>query len=57
MDPRVEKLRRRGIEPEVAQALVDAGMGSPRKIKAAKVADLKKVKADKNKTIKRWRAK
>jgi len=57
MDPRVEKLRRRGIDPQVAEDLVKAGIDSPRKIKAAKIADLRKAKADKAKPVVRWRSK
>ena len=59
MDRRAERMARLGVEPELAEALVAAGIDTPRKIKAAKVTDLRKVKgtADKDKTIARWRSK
>ena len=57
MDNRARRLAQLGVNPKAAQALVDAGMGTPRKIKAAKVADLRKAKADKDTKVKAWRKK
>lgn len=57
MDRRVQKLKQLGVDEKAAEALVDAGIDSPRKIKAAKVADLRKAKADKAKPVVRWRSK
>ena len=58
MDRRAERMARLGVAEELAEALVEAGFDSPRKVKAAKVTDLRKVKstADKDKTITRWRS-
>lgn len=57
MDRRAEKMARLGVNAELAEALVAAGIDTPRKVKAAKVTDLRKVKstADKDKTVDRWR--
>ena len=57
MDIRVRRLTQMGVKPKTAQALVDAGMGTPRKIKAAKYADLRKAKADRDTKVKAWRKK
>jgi len=57
MDPRTRKLQQLGVDKEAAAALVEAGLDTPRKIKAAKVADLRKAKADKLPAVMRWREK
>lgn len=59
MDRRAEKMAILGVDEAVAEALVQAGIDTPRKVKAAKVADLRKAKsnADKDKTVERWRGK
>ena len=57
MDRRVRKLKQLGVGAEAAEALVNAGLDTPRKIKAAKIGDLRKVKADKDRTVARWREK
>ena len=51
------KLTRMGVAPEVVKRLLAAGLDSPRKIKAAKYADLRKLKAEKDAKIKDWRKK
>ena len=51
------KLTRLGVAPEVVETLVEAGIDTPRKIKAAKVAEIKKAKADKDNKVKDWRKK
>lgn len=43
MDPRASKLVRKGIAPEDAIALVEAGFDRPSKIIAAKVADIEAI--------------
>ena len=57
MDRRVEKLRILGVAEEVAEALVAQGLDTPKKIKAAKAADLKVSKADKDDRVKKMRTK
>ena len=44
MDARAFKLTRLGLEEPVAMALVEAGLDSPAKIRAAKNKDLEAVK-------------
>ena len=51
------KLVRMGIAPEVAETLVAAGLDTPRKIAAAKAADIRKAKAEKDDKVKAWRKK
>lgn len=57
MDARARRLKRLGVAEAAAEKLVAQGLGTPRKIKAAKVADLRKAKADKDAKIKKWREK
>ena len=51
------KLTRMGVAPDVVEALVKAGLDTPRKIKEAKLDDLKKAKVEKDATVKEWRKK
>ena len=51
------KLIRLGVSEKAAAALVAQGLDSPRKIKAAKYADLRKAGAEKDATVKSWRKK
>jgi len=46
-----------GVAPEVVETLVAAGLDTPRKIKAAKYEDLRKLKAEKDDKVKDWRKK
>jgi len=57
MDTRAARLMRLGVAEAAAEELVAEGLDTPRKIKAAKVADLRKAKADKDAKIKKWREK
>lgn len=57
MDQRVAKLSILGVDPEVAEELVKAGIDTPRKIKKAKASELKNAKADKDSRVKAWRQK
>lgn len=57
MDPRTAKLVAMGVNPEAAESLVAAGIDTPRKIKTAKVADLKTAKAYGDAKVKGWRKK
>jgi len=43
MDPRAQKLARKGIAPEEAEALVKAGFDRPSKIRRAKVKELEAI--------------
>ena len=43
MDPRASKLVKRGVDPETAVALVEAGFDKPSKIRRALVKDLEAV--------------
>jgi len=51
------KLTRLGVAPEVVETLVEAGLDTPRKIKAAEDEDLRKAKANKDDKVKAWRKK
>jgi len=51
------KLVHMGVAPEVVETLVAAGLDTPRKIKAAKYEDLRKLKAEKDDKVKDWRKK
>ena len=44
MDPRVSRFVQIGIEPEVAEALIEAGFFTPRLIKRATKSALQKVR-------------
>jgi len=57
MNQRVMKLRAAGMALEVAQVLVEHGLDTPRKIKAAADKDLALLGADKDAKIVAWKAK
>jgi len=57
MDQRAAKLKALGVSEEAAEALVDAGIDTPRKIRSAKAADLKAVNADGDVKVKDLRKK